>query len=120
MSEQNNLPAWHRYLATWRISRYAPYHTSGTYEAPYKTKHGCDSVYHLYVRFFATHLIQFDTTVCASSLPVHWRGRDYYQPGLYSDPLQTIDHTDSVYQMNLTVLPTYTFHRTIDLCDGSR
>lgn len=93
--------------------------TSGTYEAPYKTKHGCDSVYHLYVRFFATHLIQFDTTVCASSLPVHWRGRDYYQPGLYSDPLQTIDYTDSVYQMNLTVLPTYTFHRTIDLCDGS-
>lgn len=93
--------------------------TSGTYEAAYKTQHECDSVYHLYVRFFATHLIQFDTTVCQSELPVEWRGRKYYQPGIYSDPLQTIDHTDSVYQMNLTVLPNYTFHRTIDLCEGS-
>lgn len=93
--------------------------TSGTYEANYTTQHGCDSVYHLYVRFFATHLIQFDTTVCQSDLPVEWRGRKYYQAGVYSDPLQTIDHTDSVYQMNLIVHSTYTFHRTIDLCEGS-
>lgn len=93
--------------------------TSGTYEAPYKAEHGCDSVYHLYIRFLSTHLITFDTTVCQSELPVFWRGRDYYQAGIYSDPLQTIDHVDSVYQMNLHVIPKYEFHRTIDLCEGT-
>lgn len=44
-------------------------------------------------------------TICGSDLPYVWRGKECNASGLYSDSLKTLSGGDSIYVLELTVLP---------------
>lgn len=77
---------------------------------------------------------RLDSGVCASQMPVEWRGKKYYAPDtyyaeqlvridttyIYEDDLITelIDSVYQVYQLNLVVYPEYLYNRIVDVCEG--
>ncbi len=60
------------------------------------------------------YIFPYDTTVCARSGDIWWREHVYTNinvPGTYQyhDSLLTVDGCDSIYELNLTVLPSYNY-----------
>lgn len=91
---------------------------SGTYEAAYQSVNGCDSVYNLYLTVHPAHTIIKDTAICESDVPYMWRGRAYYNTGIYSEPYMTTQRYDSIYQLRLTVNPVSRETHYFELCPG--
>ena len=96
----------------------------GTHTADYHTGNGCDSIYTLVLTVNPTYFIHETATVCDNEEYV-WEGHDVeigiQTAGSYTiwDSLQTINGCDSVYQLSLTVTPTYNFEpETAMVCDN--
>jgi len=85
------------------------------------TVHGCDSVYRLDLIYKKNYLITDSVVICKSETPYIWRHNiRYYTSGVYWDSLHTARiGGDSVYQLKLTVLPTYTIDSTVYACGGT-
>jgi len=70
---------------------------------------GCESYPRLEVKAVIETAQQdtADRSVCSSDLPFNWRGKSYYDSGLFSDTSYAIEgQCDSVYFLNLSVLPS--------------
>ena len=91
---------------------------SGTHKAEYITIHGCDSIYECYLVVYPTHVIIKDTAICETEAPYLWRGRAYYNSGIYSEPYQTDMRKDSIYQLRLTVNPVSRETHYYQFCPG--
>ena len=96
----------------------------GTHTADYHTGNGCDSIYTLVLTVNPTYFIPETATVCDNEEYV-WEGHEVeigiQSAGSYTiwDSLQTINGCDSVYQLTLTVTPTYNFEpETATVCDN--
>lgn len=95
---------------------------SGLYTDTLTTSYGCDSIVHLDVTIYPTYYQADEDEVCDNETYV-WEGHEIEigqrTAGTYIiwDSLKTVNECDSVYQLTLTVYPTYdvTFDTTV--CD---
>lgn len=82
------------------------------------TNKGCDSLVEMHLTIHQTYLFVSDTTVCSNEY-LSWRGKDtlnHLPSGPYYDKLQTQYGCDSVYQLNLTILPSFSNTEVVRLC----
>lgn len=97
-------------------------YTSGVYWDSCSTVHGCDSVYRLVLNVRPKYLFDETATICeGESYPYHKNGITvhYTEPRVYYDSLLTKTYgNDSVYRLQLNVLPAYHFSETQQFCKG--
>ncbi|HHH52400.1 MAG TPA: hypothetical protein ENK91_01970, partial [Bacteroidetes bacterium] len=93
------------------------YTTAGDYYKNYNTINGCDSIFELQLTVLPSYLFEFDTTICQGDT-VFWQNYSLTSGGFYTSEYQTIDGCDSIYQLNLTVLPSYYFEEEAGICEG--
>ena len=93
---------------------------SGVYYDSLTSVTGCDSIYQLMLTVYPTYHYEENMTVCESELPVVWHNRHLLASGIYYDSLQTVQHYDSIYRLNLTVLDTAYRDIHIRLCRGEK
>jgi len=91
---------------------------TGVYYDSLLTVSGCDSVYELDIEFADNYLFVENGAVCQGE-SYTWRGRQYTTSGVYYDSLRTTDNIlDSVYQLTLTIHPTYFYEESHAICQG--
>lgn len=90
---------------------------SGIYWDSLLTVFGCDSVYKLTINFYPIFHFVTEATICAGDSIV-WRDSVYMIDSIYYDAYSTIYECDSLYELRLTVLPTYHVYDTIAFCHG--
>lgn len=101
---------------TWQDSTYTEEGILA-YGAYYTSVYGCDSTYILYVNALPIYEFTQDEEICSRD-SLYWRGDWYKFAGTYYDSLQTQSGCDSVYVLNLEVLPTYEFNSYDTICEG--
>lgn len=93
--------------------------TAGTYYDSLVTVTGCDSVYELTLTVNASYFIQEQYSICEGDY-YQWHYRNLNTDGVYYDSLFTTEGCDSVYELTLTVNPTYLVEDSAELAeDGS-
>jgi hypothetical protein len=65
---------------------------------------GCDSVIKLMLKVNPTYLFEHTETICNNEV-YHFRGKQLNKSGVYYDSLMSMQGCDSVYKLNLIVLP---------------
>lgn len=93
------------------------YSKPGIYYDSLKTITGCDSIWQLTIREAHKYFYSEDYELC-DGVSYTWHGKTYTKEGVYYDSLTTVYGCDSVYQLNLTVLPSYWFSDSIAICEG--
>ena len=96
--------------------------TSGTYTHTVASEGGCTNKEELVLVVLKTYLFELDTTICESDLPLLWRGQ-YLQHTIgqtkqYEDVLKTVNNTDSIYRINLTIDPAPKRVERISICEN--
>jgi hypothetical protein len=81
------------------------------------TVHGCDSIFMLAATVVNSFYSVLDTTIC-STASLNWQGETYNTSGIYYSRYATETGCDSVYRLNLTVLPTATVDHHQTMCEG--
>ncbi len=81
-----------------------------------QTIYGCDSVVELTLTVHPTYLFDTTAVICSNEI-ITYRGIDYRTEGVYDDSLHTIYGCDSIYRLNLIVIPAYEFEYNITICD---
>lgn len=89
--------------------------TTGSYEAIYTTKEGCDSLLYLDVTVLPEYEFYEEMTICAGET-YEWQGSTYSTEGNYEANYTSIDGCDSTYYLTLFVAPHYNFDETYNLC----
>jgi hypothetical protein len=89
---------------------------SGTYYDKLETGTGCDSIYKLNLTVHPTYFFHTVETTCDNH-PYMYHGKMYDKTGVYYDSLATTFGCDSVYRLDLTVYPTYSFEESATICD---
>ncbi|MCQ2312449.1 MAG: hypothetical protein MJZ84_03255 [Paludibacteraceae bacterium] len=89
--------------------------TSGLYQDKHKTIDGCDSIYRLSLIVYPTYRDTLKETICGNDR-FFWRGNYYYTAGTYTDALKTVAGYDSIFVLELTVLPIRYGYREIEIC----
>ena len=95
---------------------------SGTYTHTVSSEGGCTNQEELTLVVLKTYLFEMDTTICETSMPLLWRGQ-YLQHAVgqtkqYEDVLKTINNTDSIYRINLTIDPAPKRVERISICEN--
>ena len=91
--------------------------TSGIYYDSLQTVHGCDSIYKLEMTYNPTYFFPETATICQGDTYL-WHDYEYTTAGIYYDSLTTLTSCDSVYELTLTVNPTYAFADEATICEG--
>jgi hypothetical protein len=93
------------------------YNQNGTYVDVFPSNNGCDSIVTTIVSVFpASTVLNYQTICLGDSIVVG--NNVYYNVGLYTDILQTINGCDSVINTTLTVLPESINTLAIEICAG--
>ena len=93
------------------------YTTANTYTVGYTTINGCDSIYSLNLTVKPTYSFSETQSICNGET-YNWHGNNYTTANTYTVGYTTINGCDSIYSLNLTVKPTYTFSQTQSICNG--
>jgi len=91
--------------------------TAGVYYDSLLSINGCDSVYQLTLTVNPTYFITETNSICDNA-SLLWHGSTYTTAGVYYDSLLSVNGCDSVYQLTLTVNPTYFYSETDTICDN--
>ena len=83
-----------------------------------RTVNGCDSIWTLNLYVAPTYSNIDRDTICFEDAPYLWRGREIFESGIYSDTLQSIFGTDSIFVIDLMIRPLVYTKQYIDLCRG--
>ena len=80
-----------------------------TYSVTGTDQYGCTGTASVTVTtVFCPDPVTLDTTVCASDMPLTWRGHTFTESETYTATYQTAVGCDSVVTLNLTVIPSIT------------
>jgi hypothetical protein len=79
----------------------------------------CDSVHCLKLYIDRTYYNTFSATICANEY-YDFFGRMVNQPGVYRDTMLAASGCDSIFELQLNVLPSYFKSWTVRICDGDR
>ena len=95
---------------------------SGTYTHTVASEGGCTNQEELTLVVLKTYLFELDTTICETEMPLLWRGQ-YLQHAVgqtkqYEDVLKTVNNTDSIYRINLTIDPAPKRTERISICEN--
>ncbi|HOY39294.1 MAG TPA: PKD domain-containing protein, partial [Bacteroidales bacterium] len=93
------------------------YNTQGTHFAYYTSIHGMDSIYELTLTVNPVYFFPETHVLCDGDL-YSWHGTDYSTVGVYTATYQTSAGCDSIYELTLTVNPSYEFVTNQNICDG--
>ena len=93
------------------------YNQSGVYTDTIISSNGCDSVVTSIISVIPISTFSNYQTICLGDSIVV-ANNVYYNVGIYSDTLQTINGCDSVINTNLTILPEIIKELKIEICDG--
>jgi hypothetical protein len=93
------------------------YTTTGIYQDTLQAISGCDSIFELDLTVNPTYFMQISESICEGD-SYNFHGDLLTTIGIYYDTLQAISGCDSVFELNLTVNPTYTIFETIEICQG--
>ncbi|MCQ2339569.1 MAG: T9SS type A sorting domain-containing protein [Paludibacteraceae bacterium] len=94
---------------------------SGVYYDSLKTVNGCDSIYQLTLTVYPTYNFQTEyVTICATEAPYYWENghENYSATGTYTKRFETVAGYDSIYTLDLTVLPVSRSDYYANICDG--
>ena len=91
----------------------------GTYDIIYTCLNGCDSVFRLQLYIDSIYK-QIDTVIfCNNHNPYYsWRGKQYFNSGLYYDTLKTAYGCDSIFVLDLSINPTFYITDTLHVCEN--
>ena len=114
------------YTWTYQLYEYANHDTvltkAGTYTHTTPAEGGCSNMEELTLVVFPTYLYELDTTVCETSLPLLWRGKSLQhtigETKQYEDAYKTVNNTDSIYRINLTIVPAPKRTEYISFCEN--
>jgi hypothetical protein len=100
---------------TWQGSDYTE---ANTYTASFLSVNGCDSIYTLNLTVNTIYEFTESATICDDE-SYFWQGENF---GGVSDVI-TVNYAsqfgcDSIYTLNLTVNPSYTFEEMLEICEG--
>jgi len=90
---------------------------AGIYYDSLSTIIGCDSIFELTLIVNPTYFYAETDTICDNSSLV-WHSLTLTTTGVYYDSLLSVNGCDSIYQLTLTVNPTYFFAETDTICDN--
>ena len=115
-SDITNAEICHGGLFTWRGNSYS---AAGVYYDSLTTilPPGCDSVYVLNLIVRPNYEFNTNAAICNGDVYV-WRGNNYSNAGFYTESFVTAFGCDSIYSLNLTVNPVYSFVTDAQICDG--
>jgi len=99
---------------TWQGTDYA---TAGSYTAGYTSIHGCDSIYTLILTVNPEYSFTENYSICNGE-SYNWQGTDYTTAGSYTASYTSIHGCDSIYTLNFTVNPEYSFTENYSICNG--
>ena len=95
---------------------------AGTYLHIIPSEGGCTHEEELVLVVSPTYLYELDTTVCETALPFEWRGKSLQhtigETKQYEDAYKTINNTDSIYRVNLTIVPAPKRTERISICEN--
>lgn len=96
------------------------YFESGDYNDTLQTIHSCDSIVtlRLSVLEIPIYLFKDSATCCQNALPYSWRGLSCPEAGVYYDSLKSTLGYDSVYQLTLSVNPSYLIQKDTLICEN--
>ena len=100
---------------TWHGTTYT---TAGTYIKPYTSVNGCDSIYTLYLTEVSAYSFVENHSICSGDSYI-WQGNVYNSAGTYTAAYTSSTGCDSIYTLNLTINPTYTFNESHSMCNGA-
>jgi hypothetical protein len=89
----------------------------GIYYDSLTTVSGCDSVFVLNIIFNPYHEFIENHAICSGDV-FTWRGNDYNVEGTYYDNFLNVYGCDSVYVLNLSVIPSTSNTTTLTECDS--
>jgi len=99
---------------TWHGTTYT---TAGTFTKSYTTVNGCDSVFTLNFTVNPTYAFNEDHSICNGD-SYTWHGTTYTAAGTFTKSYTTVNGCDSIYTLNLSVNPTYSFNEEHSICNG--
>ena len=92
---------------------------SGTYFDSLTSTQGCDSIYSLNLIVYAAQLIESDPIFLCEGESAEWRNMILSQTGIYHDTITNdVIGTYDIYQVSVTVNPSYLFQDTVTICDN--
>ena len=95
---------------------------SGTYTHIVSSEGGCTNKEELVLVVLKTYLFELDTTVCETKLPFLWRDKALQhaigETKQYEDVFKTVNNTDSIYRLNLTIDPAPKRVERISICEN--
>lgn len=94
------------------------YSATGSYVIPLQTMHGCDSLLRLNLDIGNVYMTTIDTSFCEGG-QLNIGQNIYDQSGNFRLTLQTNKGCDSVFQINLNVLPVNAVKLDTSICEGS-
>ncbi|HHH52994.1 MAG TPA: T9SS type A sorting domain-containing protein, partial [Bacteroidetes bacterium] len=90
---------------------------SGTYQVNYTTINDCDSSYQLILTVLPSYYFEEEAGICEGDT-FYWQGMTLDSAGTYSVQYSTVENCDSNYLLNLSVLPSYSFEETAEICSA--
>jgi hypothetical protein len=99
---------------TWQGTDYTD---ADTYTASYTSQFGCDSIYTLFLIVNPVYSFTENYSICQGEV-YNWHGTDYTEANTYTANYFSVNGCDSIYTLNLTVNPTYTFEEMLTICEG--
>jgi hypothetical protein len=88
----------------------------GIYYYDTQSIHGCDSIVELHLSEMPTFFTEETESICEGDV-LSWHNQTYSETGVYYDSLLSITDCDSIYCLNLTVLPSYENTEFISACN---
>ena len=95
----------------------ANYNIAGQYFKNYQTVSGCDSIYELNLNVQPT-FFYIDTHEICTGDSILWQGAYYKTTGQYFANHHSTSNCDSIYELSLTVHPTYYHTDVLEICTG--
>ena len=103
----------------WDNNEYFSYDETGDYYILIQTIHGCDSVIHLHLQVNSSFEKDTIVNVCAGALPyVFCEGYTFNESGNYTVNLQSVNGCDSIWNLQLYVIPNAENDVSITICDN--
>ncbi len=99
---------------TWQGSDYT---TANTYTANYTSEFGCDSIYTLNLTVNPIYSFTESHSICQGET-YNWQGSDYTEANTYFASYTSEYGCDSIYTLNLTVNPVFSFTESQSICQG--
>ncbi|MBI5539710.1 MAG: SBBP repeat-containing protein [Bacteroidia bacterium] len=93
------------------------YSIAGVYYDSLISIHGCDSISTLNLTVYPAFNFDENHSIC-NGVVYNWHGNNYTTSGTYFSSHNTINGCDSIYTLNLTVNPVYSFSENYSICGG--